>query len=394
MDSKKFKKMGKQLFYLVNQRLPTEKAYGLQISKTCEALAQKGIEVKLVYPFRINPVKEDLFSYYGVKKNFRIKKIPAIDFYLPGKSDKLSFFIKSFISAVFVTFYAIFYRADFIYSRDELPLYFLSFFKKNIFFEAHRFSKSRAVIRFYRRFKELNLKIIVITNNLKNEFVKFGFGPENILVAPDAVDLEEFDIDVSKEEVRKKLNLPPDKILIGYVGQLRTMGMKKGVDFAIESIKFLPKDCTLVLVGGIKKDIDYYKKLSEKENLNERILFVGRIKHNLIPVYLKAFDILIMPFPNIQHYAFYMSPLKLFEYMASKRPIVATDLPTVREVLNEENSVLVKSENLSGFVAGIKKILENSDLAEKISRNAFKDVQNYTWQKRAEKILEFIINKI
>ena len=76
--------------------------------------------------------------------------------------------------------------------------------------------------------------------------------------------------------------------------------------------------------------------------------------------------------------------------MASKRPIVASDLPSIREILNEGNAILVQPDNPQGLAEGIRKVLENKNLAEKISARAFRDVQNYTWQKRAENILEFI----
>lgn len=379
-----------KLLYLLNHRFPTEKAYGIQIAKMCEAFADLGHEVTLVAPSRISKVKENFFRYYNIEKNFWFKKIFSPDFYLPGKLDRLAFYAKNFLSAFVLGFYALTHGADIIYSRDELPLYFISFFKKNIFFEAHRFSKNKTIIAFYRRFKKLNFKIIVISKNLKNEFVKLGFKPNNILVAPDGVDLEEFDIGLFKEEARRRLNLPQNKILIGYVGMLKTMGMEKGVNLLIESLKYLPQNILLVLVGGRKEDIGFYKKLTEKEKLSERVLFVGQVKHEMIPMYLKAFDILVMPFPYNQHYAFYMSPLKLFEYMASKRPIVATDLPSVREVLNEKNSVLIEPDNPKNLTDGIKFILENQKSAESLASQAFEDVQNYTWQKRAEKILGFI----
>ena len=377
-----------KLIYLVNQRLPIEKAYGLQVAKMCEAFVELGIKVELVAPTRKDPIKQDFFDFYSIDRSFVFKKIFSPDVYLPGKLDRIAVSIKSFISGLVLVLYSIFRKIDFIYSRDELPLYFLSFFRKNIFFEAHKFSKKRS--RFYKRFKKVGLRVVVISGGLKNEFISFGFKPNNILVAPDGVDLKEFDIDVFKEEARRKLNLPQSKTLIGYVGMLKTMGMEKGIGLLIESLKFLPQDTLLVLVGGRKEDIDFYKKLSGNKNLSGRVLFVGFVKHSLVPLYLKAFDILTMPFPPNQHYAFYMSPLKLFEYMASKRPVVATDLPSIGEILNEKNSVLVEPDNPLSLADGVELLLGNQNLAESLANQAFRDVKNHTWQKRAEVIFEFI----
>ncbi|PIR41929.1 MAG: hypothetical protein COV30_01110, partial [Candidatus Yanofskybacteria bacterium CG10_big_fil_rev_8_21_14_0_10_37_15] len=96
----------KKLIYIVNLRLPTEKAYGIQIIKTCESLADFGHDVLLVCPFRKNNIKDDFFDYYGVKRNFKFKKIWSPDFYWPGALDKVAVFLKNTISALGLAFYA------------------------------------------------------------------------------------------------------------------------------------------------------------------------------------------------------------------------------------------------------------------------------------------------
>ena len=80
----------------------------------------------------------------------------------------------------------------------------------------------------------------------------------------------------------------------------------------------------------------------------------------------------------------------MFEYMASKRPIMASDLPSIREILNENNSILVEPDNPEVLAEGIKNALENFEFSASIANQAFQDIQNYTWQKRVKKILEFI----
>src|SRR3989344_5657654 len=103
-------------------------------------------------------------------------------------------------------------------------------------------------------------------------------------------------------------------------------------------------------------------------------------------------NLLVMPFPNIEHYARFMSPLKLFEYMASKKPIVATDLPTVREVLNRENSVLVRPDSARDLAAGIRQLIADPALAKRLAEQAYEDVRGYSWIRRAQTVLEFARN--
>src|SRR3989344_176509 len=400
--------------YIANQRLPTEKAYGIQITKMCEAFADYGLspdeykknswgskqqdhrkpegtEVELIYPYRRNySIKSDIFAYYSVKRIFKARKIFSPDFYLPGRLDWLAFHVKNLISALALCFYAVIKKPDIVYSRDEIIIFLLSFIRtKNTFFEIHRFSKSRSF--FYRRFKNIGVRVISISEGIKDELVKIGFPPGRILVAQDGVDIDEFNVNIDQNEIRIKLRLPLDKKLLGYIGSFKTMGMEKGLGVMFEAVlKLKDDDLRLVLVGGSDKDADSYSKLAESLGIKDKIIFVGRIKHSEVPNYLRAFDILLAPFPDLKHYRLYMSPLKIFEYMASGRPIVASDLPAIREVLSGDNAVLVKPDRAGSPAGGIGRAINDPGLAEDISQAALRDIKNYTWQKRAVSIKNFM----
>jgi glycosyltransferase involved in cell wall biosynthesis len=83
-----------------------------------------------------------------------------------------------------------------------------------------------------------------------------------------------------------------------------------------------------------------------------------------------------------------MSPLKLFEYMASQRPIISSDLPSVREILDESNCLFCKPDNHKDLAVKILKLIKDSELSKKIANKAFRDVQKYTWDRRVKKILK------
>lgn len=373
-----------EILYLANHRLPTEKAYGIQISKMCEAFADLGAKVLLVAPYRISKVKDNFFKYYNIKENFKFKKIFSPDFYLPGKLDQIAFYIKNFISALILVFYALNHRAYIIYSRDELPIYLLSFSRKNIIFEAHKFSKKR--ILFYRRFQKKRIKIVVISSGIKNEFEKLGFNPENILIASDAVDLKDFDIDISKTEARKRLNLPLDKRIALYSGHLFKW---KGASVLIEAASFL-KEVFFVFIGGTDRHIKEFKALVKEKKI-DNVLFLGHKPYREIPLYLKAADVLVLPNKKEEKISeLYTSPLKLFEYMAAGRPIIASDLPSIREVLDEKSCVFFEPDNPKQLAKSIEKVMNDENLSESVSVKAFEKVQDYTWGKRAKKILAFV----
>lgn len=382
----------KRLLYISNQRMPTEKAYGLQISAMCAAFASVGNRVMLLTPFRFNPTMTgDVFSYYGVERNFVWKRLWAPDFYLPGLLDRIAVNVKRLISALILCGYALTRKADIIYSRDEWPIYLLSFFRKNLIVEIHTFSSARKL--FYRRFQKAALPVVTISRGLKEELVKLGFSSAQVTVASDGVDIRQFAIAQSKDQCRRELRLPNRALVIGYVGQLRTMGEEKGVGELIQALAKVRQErpeAELMIVGGTAEDIAHYQGIARLHDVGSAVRFMGRQPHAAIPIYLKACDIVAMPFPHTQHYAHYMSPLKLFEYMAAERPIIATDLPSVREVLTEKNALLVPPDDTEAMARGVLQLIAEPDFAAGIARQAHADVQEHTWQCRAECILALL----
>ncbi|HEY9584322.1 MAG TPA: glycosyltransferase [Candidatus Paceibacterota bacterium] len=372
-----------KIAYISDMRLPTEKAHGFQIMKMCDSFSRLGASVTLIVPKRLNQIKDDPFEYYGIPKSFKIVRLPCIDL-LSVSPNRLFFSILSLSFYVSVWVYTIFKETDLIYSRDALA----GLFFKDFIFEVHSLPKKSWLSELvWSRTKYF----LVLTGFIKERLVKAGVPEEKIMVSPDAVDLQEFNSPVSADFAKKELKLPLDKKIIGYVGSLKTMTMEKGVSAAILALKHLGESFVLCLVGGAEKDIVFYKNLAEKEKLSDRVIFIGTIKHNLIPQYLSAFDYLVAPFPENEHYNYFMSPLKIFEYMAVGRPIIASDLPSIREVLNESNAILIKPADPKELSSAIKKLADDKEFAKKISTGALIDIQKYTWNIRAEKILGFIV---
>ncbi len=370
-----------KLIYIANARIPTEKAHGIQIIKMCEAFSNQGIKVDLIIPWRFNKVKECIFDFYGIKRNFKIKKIFSLDL-IPLNIPRISFWIQGLSFAKSVFLYLLFKKADIIYSRDSFILYLLSFFKKNLVCEIHTFPKNFVL---HKRVFEKAKNIIVITKNLKDSLIKKGIDENKILVAPDGVDLEKFDIDIPKEEARKKLNLPQDKKIVLYTGHLYEW---KGAQILANASNFLDNDTIIVFVGGTKKD---EKEFREKNKDLNSILILGHKLYSEIPYYLKAADILVLPnLGKIEISKSWTSPMKMFEYMASKRPIISSNLSSLREILNENNAILIRENSPGDLADGINSALKNKGFSDKISSCAFQDVQKYTWKKRIDNILKFI----
>jgi len=363
-----------KIAYVANARIPTEKAHGLQIMKTCEALFQAGEEVTLIVPTRRNNIKVDPFDYYKIKTRFPIVYLKNADFINFGF---LGYALQSFLFARKIHKYLQKSSADVVFGRDEMILCVASSVKP-VVWETHT-----GALNFWA--KELLKKakgIIAITQGLRDFYVSNGLNAEKISVIADAVDISEFDIAINKIESREKLGLPQDKKLAIYTGHLYEW---KGTGILARATKFLPENFLVVFVGGTEKDIGEFKKIYENE---PKIKIIGHESHEKIPMYLRAADVLVVPNTAKDTVSrLYTSPMKVFEYMASGTPIVASDLPSIREVLNESNAFLVASDDPEALSKGITQAIS----AEGQSRatQARLDVENYSWQKRAEKIIGF-----
>ncbi|MBH41826.1 MAG: glycosyl transferase family 1 [Candidatus Magasanikbacteria bacterium] len=223
-------------------------------------------------------------------------------------------------------------------------------------------------------------KIFVLTQLMKEDLIKYGVDGRKIHVSPDGVDLEQFTISLSKEDARKKLNLPYDKTIVMYTGSFY-MYKWKGVDVLLEAAKSIDEDRYLfVLVGANKDEVSQIKRKYSLTN----VLLLPHQPHKDIPVFLKAADVLVLPNTDSDAISSrYTSPLKLFEYMASGVPILASNIPSIREVLDNSNAVLFEPGSSKALVSGLKTLISDGELVSGLVKQAKEDVLEYTWHKRA-----------
>ena len=276
-------------------------------------------------------------------------------------------------------------KPDYIYLREPRLAFFLSLFFRNLILEIHSLNDYFFLKQAVKRIK----KLIVTTDSLKENLREQEINTE-IEIAHNGVDIEMFNVKEGKKDCRERLNIPLNKKIILYIGQFyqwqRVASLFKG---AYEFGNFNPKRTTIFLcIGARSQDMERIRQ--KIHNLNNVVIISSR-PYSEIPYWLKAADILVLP-DSVKGEPLKYGPshLKIFEYMASRRPIVASDLSSIREILNENNAILVEPDNPRALAEKIKNILENPQLAEKISNQAFQEVKEYTWQKRAQKILKFI----
>ena len=371
-----------KIIYLANARMPTEKAHGLQIMKTCEGFSNQGEEVELVVAWRSNDIKKDIFDYYGITEKFKVKRLFSLDLTPLRILGRFAFRLQDLTFAISVFFYFLFKKQSIIYCRDPLSLSFLGWFRENIVYEMHTVPRNFFI---YKKIFEKAKAIVAITQGIKDSFIKRGIDNDKILVAHDGVDFKQFDIRISKTEARKKLNLPLDKKIVIYAGLFDEW---KGYTVLLQAEKFFnDREIKLVMIGGLEKQVEKLKKEYPQ------VIFLGYLPYADLPINQKAADVLVIPNSGKMAISkYFTSPLKLFSHMVSQRPIVASDLPSLREVLDENNAILVEPDNPRALARGIKTALKGTDFSAKIAGRAYQGVQEYTWEKRAKNILNFIKN--
>lgn len=379
----------KRLFLIFHGRFPSEKAAALFAAKSAEVFADKGLSVVLVAPRRLGRLEESAFKFYGLKENFKVVFLPTIDLFKVPFLKRFAFPVSFGLFSLFSFLYLLF-RAkpgDIIYSNESLPLLMASFAFPKTVYEIHDFPRNN----FYYRAVFRRVAFFIATNRWKKGKLLeiFKISEEKITVEQNAVSLEEFGRVASREEARKTLSFPLETKLVCYVGALRTMGMEKGIGILLEAFKSVA-GCQLLVVGGSVEDVEFYKKVAHDYGIIDRIIFTGFVSHKQVPLYLRAADILVAPFPKSDHYEFYMSPMKIFEYMASGRPIVATDLESIREILDNGTAVFVKPDDQKSLEEGINKLLTDEQFGVQIADKAYQKVLQHTWGKRAGRILEFL----
>jgi len=352
-----------KIIYIANARIPTEKAHGVQIMQMCEAISKLGHDIALLLPLRINKIKTSPFEFYNIKPIFKIKKLFSIDLLPIVKIfGKAAFYVQNWSFAARVLVYCFFHKTDFIFSRDLMAALALGMFKKKVFYEIH---DSLPVNFFTKKFLK-NIAGFVSTNEYKKKETtdNFKINENKILVAPNGVDLEKFEIKHTQEECRKILNLPLEKKIAVYAGSKLPW---KGAEIVEEAAKIL------------------------REYNIEALIVCGK-PYKDIPLYLKAADVLILPNTRKEKISEYeTSPIKLFEYMASGRPIIASNLPSIREIAGEKEVFYIEPDSATELVGGIRKLLGDKGVGEDLAKNAEAKVKNYTWVGRGEKILNFLM---
>lgn len=368
-----------KIVYISRSIIPSRTANSINVMKMCSNFASLGHEVTLLAPWTKKLEEkgiDDFFEYYGVEKNFKLKKI-----YSPNIK-----YLKKMIYSYLCLKEVKKINPKIVYGRDDMFAFYLT--QKNGFktlFERHEpFKKNDFEHKMFKNFLEMKkdkIKLVTISKKLSEIYSKnYNLNEDEILVAQSATGLFNMqdlpNIDFSK-----------NKINIGYIGSLfKGRGIETIIGLARNFINL-----NFHIIGGKEEDINYWKDKSEGL---DNLYFYGFINPKETYKYRNMCDILLAPYQGEKsgnRNSDFMSPIKIFEYMASKKAIICSDMPAIRESINEEHAVFVKSDNISDWIDAINNLVHNKEKLEIISNNAYKYcLNNFTYESRCKKILEVL----
>lgn len=359
------------LALVANARMPTEWAHGVQIVHMARAWARLGRRVVLLVPDVANPLGRDPFAWYGVERCFEVRWLPVRG-RLDSAAERLSF-----AAAVAATVRAL--RPALVVSRDEVAGAAAAALAPTLV-EVHKLPGRRQ--RLYASLLGA-ARGVVSTNAWKRDaLAALGLPPERVLVCPNGTDVAGIAA-ASPRDLRGTLGLPASARLVLYAGHLHAW---KGVETLARAAPLLGEDVHVLLLGGRDRDLARFRA----SFTHPRLHLLGRVPADAVAPHLKGAEVLVLPnVPVSQESARETSPLKLFEYMAAGRPVVASDLPAVRELVDERCARLVPPGDPAALAGAITELLARPALAASLADAALARVQDHTWERRAARILEF-----
>lgn len=368
------------------------------ILKTCAGFVKDGFEVELWVPRRHNPdlpagdlAKEgwnnaDLLQQYGIKERFIIKRLPVIDIMRFAGPIGFILMVANFNLIVWLRLRQLRNESTILYAHDMRDVILPALSRLPAFVEIHDFYESS--LGFLNRFVLKRTRGLVVTNTIKMERLanEYEFPKNRMLRQPNAVDPHVFEIAETKAEARQKLGLPADRTTALYAGHLFSW---KGVDTLVRAAQFLPENIWIYFVGGTPEDRARLQNIVREEKLS-RIEFLPHQPHEKIPLYLKAADVLVLPNTATQEASrVETSPVKLFEYLASGTPIVASDIPSVREIVTESEVRFARADDPKSFAEAIAAVISDPEAPER-SRAGQALAHTHSWEARAQAISTFI----
>lgn len=388
-----------RIAYLSKSELPSDSANSIQVVKTCESMARAGHDVLLV-GIKTEGSLDELWANYDVKHKFKVQRF-AREFGLPNlfweaiesvlddergwehlrsrfqnfwkQKNPRKYCWRFAFQAAIATWV---WKADLVYGRDPWSLWLAGLLRKPLVLELHKSPPPRIERLATSLIRKRNFRRLVVISEALGSHCLQRFselGRAELVVAPDGA-----------SPISRVRRNPPEsgRLRVGYTGSLNP---GKGADFLCELVLASPEFD--FHIGGAGPS---YSKLAQLALGIGNLKLYGHLSHDETRTLQATMDVLLAPYAIGKDSLYqWMSPLKIFEYMSTGIPILASDLPVLREVLeNEKSALLIPPEDLAEWRSALMRIKNDYDLGHELGENARSLMLSlYTWEKRLETIL-------
>ena len=366
---------------VTNSRIPSLTANSIQAMKVCQSLVQIGHHVRIFAPRETEPAsREELAKHYGLRIVPSLEWLPSV-----RQFKRLDFIFHAQRAAED-------FEADQIYTWLPQSAVVALWKRYPTIVEMHSDVGGRMGAWWLRRFWRMRgrKRMTVTTRALRKALERsagFGFEEEAVVVAPNGVEIEKYENFPDASSARRRLMLK-NRLTIGFTGHIYP---GRGADLLFELARHMP-GVNFLWVGGTPELVSFWQKKLKTVGV-KNVMMTGFVEHERIPLYQAAADVLLMPYGRSieassgQDIAEVINPMKMFEYMASGRAIVSADLPVIREVLHDRNAVFCEPGNVSAWKSAIESLLLDEKRRIALGAQARRDVERYTWEARARRIM-------
>ena len=381
------------LVLVANARMPSPRAQSLQVAQAAASYARAGAPTTLLHARRSDTVEvteDELWRSFAVPDGARpsVVSVPCVDAidrvpralqYLPARAQELTF-ARNAARRVEK------HHADARVLTRELEVADRLRRRGGVFLELHRVPGGKLRRRWLLRAADSIDGIVAISGGVRDDLERLGVTSDAILVAHDAYDPARFDDLPDREEACRLLQLDPERPVVAYTGGLLEW---KGVEVLVDAAGADGLDgVQFVIAGGMPADIE---RIRARAAGLAHVRIDGFQPAARVPLYLAAADLGVVP--NRSRPAIssrYTSPLKVFEAKAAGLPLVASDLPSLREVLTEDEALFVAPDDAAALAGGIARLLGDGAGRRERAAAMRGNAAGHTWDARAGRVLEWM----
>lgn len=359
--------------------LPAHTANSIQRMKMAQALVATGHTVRVFVPGQDPNIPWPEFAqHYGLQHEFELEWVSSLPV------------LRRYDFAFNVARRARAWGADVLYSRSPQAATWAALRKLPTIFELHDIPMGFMGPWLLRRFLKAPgaRRLVANTQFLADTLAAHYALPDRagfLLVAPNGVDLERYTDLPTPAQARQQLGLPKG-FTVGYTGHLYP---GRGLETILHLAAQAP-EMNFLLVGGKPADVQAARQRAAGL-LNVKL--TGFVPNGELPRYQAAADVLIMPYgqkvsgSSGGDIAPYLNPMKMFEYLACQRPIVTSDLPILREILDETNAIILPGDDMTAWVQALRGLANDPARAAALAAAARRMAEKYTWEQRAQRLL-------